>query len=254
MKPVDSHTHLLDVAFDADREVLLKTLADEVAAIVECAGNVRSFERVLALAEKYPYIYGAVGVHPESASCWSPAAAERLREHLCKRKIVAVGEVGLDYHYEPGTAILQRRVLADQLDIAVEMDKPVILHNRESTRDMLDLLAAHKGNRGVVHCFTEGPAVAKQVLDRGFYMGFGGILTFRNPGPAAEAVRYAPMDRILLETDSPYLAPVPMRGHRNNPAYVRFVAGQVAVLRGMREEEVIAAANANAAALFGLTI
>lgn len=254
MKPIDSHAHLLEPAFDGDREALLKTLPEEVAAILECAANVGDFFRVLDLTESYPYIYGAVGVHPESVQNWSNAAADAIRSYLGREKIVAVGEIGLDYHYEPKTAPAQKKALADQMEIARELDMPVILHNRESTGDMLDMLMSHRGCSGVVHCFTEGTDVARRILDEGFYLGFGGVLTFKNPGPAAEALRYAPLDRILLETDSPYLAPVPMRGKRNSPAYVRYVAAKAAELRGIEEETLIAAANANAIRLFRLTL
>lgn len=252
MRLIDSHAHLLSRAFDGDREQLLAELSEQMEAVVECASAPEDFPRVADLVQRYSFLYGAVGVHPEEVQQWSDAAAERLERHLRGEKMCAVGEIGLDYHWQPEMAELQKQALDAQLCIAAAADKPVILHNREATADLYDILQAHKGLQGVVHCFADGPEVAKRALDLGYYLGFGGVVTFKNAGVVAEAARYAPLDRILLETDCPYLAPVPMRGKRNRPDYTRYTACKLAELRGIDAEQVIEAANGNARRLFGL--
>ena len=252
MRLIDSHAHLLSEGFDADREVLLGELAEQMEAVMECASAPQDFPRVAELVQAYPFLYGAVGVHPEEIAAWSNQAAEQIAQYLHCPKIQAVGEIGLDYHWQPETAPLQKQALVTQLELARSANKPVILHNREATADLYDILQAHRGLRGVVHCFVDGPEIARKAMDLGYYLGFGGVITFKNAGAAAEAARYAPMDRILLETDCPYLAPVPRRGKRNRPDYVRHTAQKLAELKGLSVEQVVEAANANARALFGL--
>ena len=252
MKLIDSHAHLLSEGFDADREVLLEELAEQMEAVVECASAPQDFPRVTELVRAYPFVYGAVGVHPEEIAAWNSATAEQVAQYLHCSKIQAVGEIGLDYHWLPELAEQQKQALDIQLELARAADKPVILHNREATADLYDILQAHRGLRGVVHCFADGPEVALKAMDLGYYLGFGGVITFKNAGAAAESARYAPLDRILLETDCPYLAPVPRRGKRNRPDYVRYTAQKLAELKGISAEQVIEAANANAHALFDL--
>lgn len=254
MKPIDSHAHLLSDAFDADRDALLTELPQYVQAVIECASSVADFGRVQHLVDSHDYIYGAVGIHPECVDEWQDEHAillqmERLLQH---KKIVAIGEIGLDYYWEPEKAEAQKQMLRAQLALAVKTNSPVILHNREATNDLLRIVGEYKGLQGVIHCFTEGPDELQQALDLGLYIGIGGIVTFKNAGKVLEAVKIAPIDRLLIETDSPYLAPVPKRGKRNNPAYVQYVAEFIAQLRGISTEELIAIANQNTEALFGI--
>lgn len=252
MRLIDSHAHLLSAAFDDDRAAVMAALSENMEAVVECASAPEDFPRIRELTQAWPFLYGAVGVHPEEISHWDAAAAETVAAALAGEKIVAVGEVGLDYHWAPETAARQKEALAAQIELARQADKPVILHNREATADLYDLLRAHRGVRGVVHCFSDGVEVARQALDLGYYIGIGGVLTFKKPGPVREAAAYAPLERILLETDCPYLAPAPHRGKRNRPDFVRYTAAVLAEIRGISAEEVIRTANANARRLFGL--
>ena len=250
-KLIDSHAHLLDERFDADREELISELSQTMQAVIECASGPEDFDKVLELTQRHPLIYGAVGVHPEAASEYAPLVLERIRSLLAHPKILAIGEIGLDYHWEPEKKQAQQRVLRAQMALAGELGAPVILHNRESTGDMLTLLGEFPGQRGVMHCFSGSVETARRLLDLGYYLGFGGTLTFSNNRKGVEAVAYTPMERILIETDSPYLAPVPLRGKRNNPGNTRYVAERLAEIKGLAAEAVIKAANANARALFG---
>lgn len=256
MKPIDSHAHLLSEAFDTDREALLLELPQHVKAVIECASSSNDFAQVRALVDSYGYIYGAVGIHPECVDECKDIEVillqiEKLLQH---KKIVALGEIGLDYYWEPEKAEAQKQMLRAQLDVATDTNMPVILHNRDAAKDLLGILRAYKGLRGVIHCFTEGPAVLQQVLDLGLYIGIGGIVTFKNAGDVLEAAKVVPLERLLIETDSPYLAPAPMRGKRNNPAYVQYVAEFIAQLRGISVEELINIANQNVKTLFGLDV
>lgn len=252
MQLIDSHAHLLSSRYDEDRDALMAELAQVMEAVVECASEPGDFPRVVQLAEQYPFIYGAVGVHPEAIDQWTADIPAQLAAYLGSPKIVALGEVGLDYYWEPDKKQAQKAALEAQIAVAKAAGKPVILHNREATADLYDLLQANRGFAGVVHCFSDGPDIAKKALDMGLYIGFGGILTFKNAGVVAEAAAYAPMDRILLETDCPYLAPVPKRGKRNRPDYTAYTAAKLAELKGISTEQVIETANANARVLFGL--
>ncbi len=252
MRLIDSHAHLLSGQFDADRTELLQELASNMEAIIECASAPEDFAKIEALMREWIFIYGAVGVHPEEISAWNEDAACQVEKYLHIPKVLAVGEIGLDYHWQPQTAKKQQEALDAQLSIASAAGKPVILHNREATADLYSLLEAHRPLRGVVHCFADGPEIAERALDMGLYLGFGGIVTFKNAGIITESVKYVPLDRILLETDCPYLAPVPQRGKRNRPDYTIYTAQKIAQEKGLSTKQVIAAANANARKLFGL--
>ena len=187
MRLIDSHAHLLSEGFDDDREVLLGELAEQMEAIMECVSAPQDFPRVAELVQVYPFLYGAVGVHPEEIAAWSNQAAEQIAQYLHCPKIQAVGEIGLDYHWQPETAPLQKQALVTQLELARSANKPVILHNREATADLYDILQAHRGLRGVVHCFVDGPEIARKAMDLGYYLGFGGVITFKNAGAAARS-------------------------------------------------------------------
>lgn len=239
MRLFDTHAHLLDDRFDGDRHEMLESVRRRgVELVLECATDRDYVPKAVALARQYDFIYCALGVHPHSADEYDDALEKSIREYAAsEEKMVAVGEIGLDYYYDFCPRDLQREVLAKQLCLAKELSLPVSLHSRESTQDMLDVLAAEDCRNGVMHCFSGSVETAKILLDRGLYLGVGGSLTFKNAVKVVEVVQYAPIDRILLETDSPYLSPVPLRGKRNDPANTRLVAHRIAELKGMDAEE-----------------
>lgn len=240
MKLFDTHAHLLDERFEEDRRELITGLKSKgVEMVLECATDGESIHRAVALAREYENIYCALGVHPHSAAEYDDAVENSIRTYAAEeKKVVAVGEIGLDYYYDFCPKDVQKDVLARQLHLAQELDLPVSLHSREATQDMLEVLAAEDCRNGVMHCFSGSVETAKVLLDRGLYLGVGGSLTFKNAVKALEVVRYAPLDRMLLETDSPYLTPVPFRGKRNNPAMTELVARKIAELKDMDAEEV----------------
>ena len=239
MRLFDTHAHLLDGRFDEDRHELITELPRRgVELVMECATDAEDIHRAVALARAYENVFCAVGVHPHSAEEYDDAVERSIREYAKDDKVLAVGEIGLDYHYDFCPRDLQREVLARQLSLAKELSLPVSLHSRESTQDMLDVLAAEDCREGVMHCFSGSVETAKILLDPGLYLGIGGTLTFKNAVKAIEVVEYAPLDRMLLETDSPYLAPVPLRGKRNDPANTRYVAEKIAEIKKMDAEEV----------------
>jgi len=240
MRLFDTHAHLLDDRFDDDRHEMLTGLKEKgVELVLECATDREYLPKAVALARRYDFVYCALGVHPHSADEYDDALEQSIRQYAAEEeKMVAVGEIGLDYHYDFCPREMQRDVLARQLCLARELKLPVSLHSRESTQDMLDVLAAEDCRNGVMHCFSGSVETAKILLDRGLYLGVGGSLTFKNAVKAIEVVQYAPLDRLLLETDSPYLAPVPLRGKRNDPANTALVAAKIAEIKGVDAEEV----------------
>ncbi len=256
MSLVDSHCHLDDRRFDGDREAVI---ARALEAGVECmlaigAGDgPPDLEAAVRLAERHPAIYATVGVHPHDAAKASRDTWERLESLLRHPRVVALGEIGLDYHYNFSPPEIQREVFVRQLELARAVRKPVIIHTRGAWEDTLKLLAAHwapGGLAAVMHCFSGGAAEARQCLDLGFYLSFAGVVTFPKAMGVAEAARLTPADRLLVETDAPYLAPVPVRGRRNEPAFVVHTARRLAELRGETLESVAAATTANFRRIF----
>jgi TatD DNase family protein len=256
---IDSHCHLADAAFDPDRaEVLARARAAGVEAVICVADEVEETERCLALARAYsadsgvaPRLAATAGIHPHHAARF-PSDHPRLSPLLADPLAVAVGETGLDYHYERSPREVQREAFAWHLAQAVALGKPVVVHSREADRDTARLLAdAPAGLTGVLHCFSAGAEVLEAGLARGLAVSFSGMVTFRNFGEAW-AVERVPDDRLLVETDAPYLAPVPYRGRRNEPAFVAATAARLAQLRGTTPDRVAEVAAANARRLFGL--
>ena len=236
MKLVDSHTHLDDPKYEADREQVIERA---LAAGVECLVAVGTgngppdLEVGVRLAERYPFVYATIGVHPHDASKATGETFARLRELAAHPKVIAIGEIGLDYHYDLSPRPVQREVFARQLEIAAESGKPVVIHTREAWEDTMAQFSGRAPVRGIMHCFTGGAAQARQALDLGFHLSFGGVVTFPKADEVREAARITPDDRLLVETDCPYLAPVPHRGKRNEPALVVEVARQLARERGV---------------------
>lgn len=248
---IDSHAHLLDERFDEDRGEVIASLSHKgILAVIECATGPADIAAAAQLAAENPAIYAAVGVHPHDARSYTPKVEAQIRELSRQSKVAAIGEIGLDYHYDFSPRPVQQGVLRRQLALAQELGLPVILHNRESTADMLEILREFAPLQGVMHCFSGSLETMKILLDMGLYIGIGGSLTFKNSVKPVEAAKQVPQDRFLIETDSPYLAPVPMRGKRNEPSFTRYVAERLAGLRSQTQEEIQAQAVENTRRLF----
>jgi TatD DNase family protein len=237
---VDTHCHLDDSKFDDDREQAIeRALAAGVGRMMAIGtGNgPPDLEVAVRLAERYDFIYATLGVHPHDASKATEETFARLRELARHPKVLAIGEIGLDYHYDFSPRDVQRKIFDRQLAIAAEAGKPIVIHTREAWDDTLAQVPSLP-HGGIMHCFTGDAAQARQALDRGFHLGFGGVLTFPKAEGLREAARMAPGDRVLLETDCPYLAPVPHRGKRNEPAFVVETARRLAEARGTTPEKI----------------
>lgn len=256
-KPVifDSHSHYTDAAFDADRDALLRTFpAQGIVRCMVCGTQTEDSAAGIALAERYPALMvAAVGVHPE---CPQPPAGylEALRQMAQHPCVKAIGEIGLDYHYEGCEKAVQIRILRDQLALAQELHLPVILHCREATGDMLAVLREFAPLEGCMHCFSGSPETAREVLEMGLYLGFNGVITFKNARKPLEVIRSVPLDRLLLETDCPYLAPVPYRGKRCDSTMIPETAAVMARETGTSVTEICRITAENAARLFRCTI
>jgi TatD DNase family protein len=241
---IDSHCHLDSAEFDADRdEVVARALEAGVERMVAIGtGNgPPDLEAGIRLADRYPHFYASVGIHPHDAAKANKVDFERLAALLSHPKVVALGEIGLDYHYDFSPRETQKSVFIHQMEIAAAAKKPIVIHTREAWDDTTALLEQYwkpQGIGGIMHCFSGGPAQAQRALDLGFYLSFGGIVTFPKALDIQAAAKEAPKDRILVETDSPYLAPVPKRGKRNEPALIVHTARKLAQLRGQSMDEV----------------
>src|SRR5213080_633771 len=247
---VDAHCHLGDAAFDRDRDaVLVRARAAGVGHVVVIGGTVEESERATALARGGPGLSATAGVHPHEARSWSPEAASRLKALLALPEVVAVGETGLDYHYDHSPRPAQRRAFEAQLGLAAELGKPVVVHAREADDDVAAMLAGI-GTIVVLHSFSSGPKVFEAGMSIGAYFSFSGMITFRNWNPTVR-LSDCPADRLLVETDAPYLAPVPHRGKRNEPGFAREVAEALARARGEPLEVVGPCTTENARRLFG---
>ena len=247
---IDSHCHL---NFPDLAQRLPEVLANMAEAGVDKAIAIsvsrQSFEEVHAIAQNHSNIYATVGIHPDDPEA-EEFSLEELLEHAARPKVVAIGETGLDYHWCKGDLAWQHQRFALHIEAANRSGLPLVVHTRDAAADTMRLLREHQAHAGVIHCFTEDVHTAKLALDLGFYISFSGIVTFKNATAIQEAARYVPLDRLLVETDSPYLAPVPKRGKPNEPAYVRHTAAFVAQLRGDSLENIAQATTANCLRLF----
>ena len=234
----DSHAHLDEPRFDEDREQIIEDLRNhEVGLIVNIGCDLPSSENSVALAEKYPFIYAAVGSHPDDAANVNGKLLDRYRKLAEHKKVVAIGEIGLDYYYEEVPRAQQISAFEQQMDLAEALDLPVVVHMRDATEDALAVVEHHPKITGVFHCFSGSVETAKWLLDRGWYIGFTGVITFKNARRAVEVAKFLPADRILTETDCPYMAPEPHRGHRNDSRYVPLVAAKIGEIKGISPEE-----------------
>lgn len=251
----DTHAHYDDDAFDEDRDELLNSLKKQgVGRIINVGASIASTKRTIELMNQYPFIYGILGVHPCDTQELTEADMDWLKEQFQNPRAVAVGEIGLDYYWdEPGRDV-QQKWFERQLSLAREVNKPVCIHSRDAANDTFSIMRnAHAEELGgVIHCFSYGKEMAREFLSMDFYFGIGGVLTFNNGKKLKEAAAYIPMDKILLETDCPYLAPVPYRGKRNNSSYLSYVVQVLAQIKGLSENEVIRITRENGEKLFGM--
>ena len=251
----DSHCHLEHPRFENDRDAVLERMAENGVERCLLAGSDRETSAAIAkMIARYPSLYGAVGTHPHEAKTFQDGDFTQMNAWLSRPRIVAVGEIGLDYYYDLSPRDIQQEVFEKQLWFAHEQNKPAIFHVRDAHGDMLEILNANKTRlpTGVLHCYSGSVESARQYLDMGFYLSFAGPVTFRNATRLAETVAFCPLDRLLIETDSPYLAPEPQRGKRNEPAFVRLVAMKVAALKGIDTDSIALATMTNACLLFNI--
>jgi TatD DNase family protein len=257
MRLIDTHAHLTDDRFAGDLpDVLQRAQEAGLCAVINAGFDLASSQRAVALAASVPMVYAAVGIHPHEASAMDIHVLEEIRRLAGSGKVVAVGEIGLDYYYNHAPRQRQQETLRAQLGLARELKLPVIVHDREAHGDILSILQEEPPGSlaGVMHCFSGDRAFAARCLELGLYISIAGPVTFKKASELADVAAYVPADRLLLETDAPYLAPVPYRGRRNEPAYVMAVAQQVAQIRQVGTEELAAMTTANAIRLFGLDI
>ena len=235
----DTHAHYDSHKFDADRDAVLSALPGQgVALVVNPGCDLDSSRRAVALAERYPFVYAAVGVHPEDCGGWQDGHLDELRELAAHPRVVAVGEIGLDYYWkENPPKELQQQVFRAQLALGLELDLPVIIHDREAHGDCMDIVREFPDVRGVFHCYSGSAGMAQELVRRGWMISFTGVLTYPNARKAVEAAQAVPLDRIMIETDSPYMAPVPHRGKRNHSGYVAHICERLAELKGISAEE-----------------
>ncbi len=249
----DTHAHYDDEAFDADREELLAAMPENgVGLILNPGCDVKSSERALALARRFGHVYAAVGIHPEELSGLREGDLERIAELAKDPRCRAIGEIGLDYYWDAGRKEEQKALFIRQLELAMERDLPVIVHDREAHGDCLEIVSRFERLRGVFHCYSGSAEMAEQLLRRGWYLGFDGPVTYKNARKALEVLAICPPERMLIETDSPYLSPVPMRGKRNDSRNLQYVVRKIAEIKGMTEQQVAAVTEENGRRLFAI--
>ncbi len=251
----DSHAHINDSWFEQDREEVLKNIkSSDTAFYAEIGTDIPSSVAALELAKKHDFIYAVGGIYPHLAKDAKPEDIEKLRELSREEKFIAIGEIGLDYHWDDTDIPTQKDWFHIQLDLAKELDMPVVIHSRDAMEDTIKILNEHKGVEGIIHCFSGSKESAKILLDMGFYISFAGPVTFKNARRLAEAAESVPLSRLLIETDSPYLSPEPHRGKRNDPTNVSFVAKKIAEIKGITFEEVASATMDNAKRVYRINI
>ena len=247
----DTHAHYDSGAFNADRFDILASMPEKnVGLIVDPGCDLESSRAAIALAEKYDFVYADVGWHPEDMDKLTDEGFDEMIKLMHHPKCVAVGEIGLDYYWDAEHKDEQKALFIRQIELALELDKPVIVHDREAHGDSFDIVSRYPALRGVFHCYSGSAEMAKWLIARGWYIGFTGVVTFKNARKAVEVAEKIPLDRILIETDCPYMAPEPFRGRRNDPSLVPFVAKKIAELRGISAEAAAAATAENARRLF----
>lgn len=251
---IDSHAHLDKEDFDLDREYIIEHLeTNGIELVVNVGADMESSRESVKLADKYHNIYAAIGVHPHSAKDMTEDCLEELEKLSKNPKVVALGEIGLDYHYDYSPRDIQKKVFRDQIKLAKKLDLPIVVHSRQADEDTLEILKEEKENlRGIMHCFSSDRAMMKEYLDLGFFISLAGPVTFKKTEELKEVAKLVPIDKLLVETDAPYLAPTPYRGKRNEPIYVKYTAALIAELKGMTIEDLTLQTNMNTKEIFAI--
>lgn len=250
---IDSHAHYDDEEFNIDRDSILCSMQENgIEKIINVGANIKGSKASIELSKKYPFVYAAIGVHPSDVGELNEEKINWLFESSNHEKVVAIGEIGLDYHYEDTDKELQKKWFLEQMHLAKRVNKPIIIHSREAALDTITIMKEANAQEigGVVHCYSYTKESARDYLNMGYYFGIGGVLTFKNAKKLVEAVEYIPLDRILLETDCPYLAPEPYRGKRNSSLYLPFVVEKMAQIKGVSEKDIIEITTNNTKKLF----
>jgi len=249
----DTHAHYDDERFDEDRgEILGAMVSAGVSLILNASSGLRSSRLSLEMSDTYPFVYAAIGVHPHDSKEMTDDSVGQLEKLLTHPKAKAVGEIGLDYHYDFSPRDVQKKRFREQMELARHIKKPVIIHEREALQDTLEIIREFSDLRGVLHCFSGSWETAKTIIDMGWYLSFTGVITFKNARKAPEVIEKIPADRIMIETDCPYLAPEPMRGKRNSSLYLPYIAEKIAQIRGVSLEEAAALTMENGKRFFGI--
>ncbi len=250
----DTHAHYDDTQFDADRDELLNAMQEQgVEKIVNVSASYDSCRRVVDMVQNYPFMYAAVGIHPDEVGSLNEERFARMEELFRRDKVVAVGEIGLDYYWDNESHDIQKQWFIRQLDLARRLSLPVLIHSREAAADTMEIMKEYAaGLKGIIHCYSYSREMAREYVKMGFYIGVGGVVTFKNARKLKETVEEIPLTSIVLETDCPYLAPVPYRGKRNQSGYIRYVAEEIARIKGLCSEEVIAQTRENARDVYGV--
>ena len=253
MKMVDVHAHLTDQKFDDVEQVVLNAEENGVGKIICSAYNLLSSQQAVDLSKRFNQVYANVGIHPENVEEWSEETIKNLENLSKNSKIVAIGEIGLDYYWRQDTKEKQNQIFVDQINLANKLNLPIVVHSREAMGDTIEILKNNRPNKeSLLHCYSGSVESAKILMDLGFSFSFGGVVTFSNAKTAVEVVKSLPIEKILLETDCPYLTPVPFRGKRNEPKNVVYVADMIARIKNMTIEEVAEKTTENAKRLFGI--
>ena len=252
---IDSHAHLDDRRFNRDRDMIIKKLQDNgIELVINIGADLKTSIASVSLADKYENIYAAVGVHPHSAKEVDESTIEILRSFASREKVVAIGEIGLDFYRDLSPRDVQRKWFKEQIKLAKEVDLPVVIHSRDADQEVFDTIKeAQDGTlRGVMHCYSGSAELAREFIKLGFYISLAGPVTFNNARVPKEVAKAVPLDKLLIETDAPYLTPEPYRGKRNEPIFVKYVAGTIADIKGITYEELAKATNRNTKELFGI--
>ena len=252
MKIIDTHTHIYDERFEEDFDTVMKNIEEQMEGIVSIGFDPESSKKSIELANKYSFVHAVIGVHPVDIKKYNDEVEKELEKlALTEKKVVAIGEIGLDYHWMEDPEEVQKEGFRKQIELARRVKLPIVIHTREALQDTLDILREYKNVGGILHCYPGSYEAAKTFLDR-YYIGVGGTVTFKNNRKTKELVKELSLDRIVLETDCPYLTPVPFRGKRNEPGYTKYVAEEIARIKEISVEEVINITTENAKKIYGM--
>ncbi len=251
MKLVDTHCHIDSNRYDEDRDNILKDIEENLEFAVNIGYDLESSKNSVKLGDKYEFMYAVVGVHPTDIAGYNDELEDQLEELSKNSKVVAIGEIGLDYHWMKDEKEEQKKIFRRQLELARRVKKPVVIHTREATEDTIEILKEYKDIKGILHCYPGSYESALQLMDN-YYFGIGGVVTFKNSKKTVEAVSKIPLERLVIETDAPYLTPTPFRGKRNHPIYVEYIAQKIAEIKGVSYEEVVRVTTENAKKIYNI--